>query len=51
LVRTGDHAARRFFQQFARPVRVGKALAEIDRAVLGGERRHHREHGGAEFGE
>ena len=50
LVGAVERRARGGFEDVARAVLLGKALAQIDRAALGGEARHHFEHGGAECG-
>jgi hypothetical protein len=46
-------AAHGLFDRVEQPrvaVEVGKSLAQVDRAVLIGQRRHHREDGRADLG-
>ena len=49
LVQARAHRGVHRVEQRRVAVEVGEALAEVDRAVLGGQRRHHGEDGGADL--
>src|SRR5690606_20808839 len=51
LVVAFGHGGEERRDQVARRVEIGEALAQVDRAVLGRELRHHRENGGAHPGQ
>ena len=51
LVVAGAHGAVQFVHQALRHREIRKALPQVDRAVLGGELRHHGEDGGAHLGQ